>query len=238
MEAEAAQLRKTNQELQAQLYHLQQQHGALVVMVTQPRPEVQRPEVSLHRQPREAEAVVVGQTISGPPPRHNPLWTEETSSKDGSKYYFNSRSGESTFTRPSDYNPSMARLAVVNGNLRRKGPPGANLFVVRKMRRGEFDEFHDGDLSREFGKYGTVTRAEMQYDKDSGWSRGFAFVSFTTPEEADAAIKGVNDTWIDGKLMKVEKSGTVEERTMSHYSAAYAAGKLGDQDHPQHQGDQ
>ena len=40
------------------------------------------------------------------------------------------------------------------------------------MRRGEYDEFNDNDLRTEFGKFGTVTRAEMTVDKDTGWSKG------------------------------------------------------------------
>lgn len=40
------------------------------------------------------------------------------------------------------------------------------------MRRGEYDEFTDEDLRREFSKYGTVTRAEMTVDKETGWSKG------------------------------------------------------------------
>ena len=58
------------------------------------------------------------------------------------------------------------------GGSKQKGPPGANLFVVRKMRRGEYDEFNDNDLRNEFGKFGTVTRAEMTMDKETGWSKG------------------------------------------------------------------
>ena len=74
------------------------------------------------------------------------------------------------------------------------------------MRRGEYDEFNDADLAREFGKYGTVTRAEMTLDKESGWSKGFGFVSFATPQEADAAIAGVHGSWMAGREMKVEKT--------------------------------
>ena len=40
------------------------------------------------------------------------------------------------------------------------------------MRRGEYDEFNDNDLRNEFGKFGTVTRAEMTMDKETGWSKG------------------------------------------------------------------
>ena len=73
------------------------------------------------------------------------------------------------------------------------------------MRRGEYDEFDDHDLIREFGKYGVVTKAEMTIDKENGWSRGFGFVSLATVAEAEAAIEGVNGQWLAGREMKVEE---------------------------------
>ena len=74
------------------------------------------------------------------------------------------------------------------------------------MRRGEYDAFNDADLLREFSKHGTVTRAEMTLDKDTGWSKGFGFVSFASVEEADAALAAVHGAWMDGREMKVEKT--------------------------------
>ena len=74
------------------------------------------------------------------------------------------------------------------------------------MRRGEYDEFNDTDLAREFGKYGVVTRAEMTIDKENGWSKGFGFVSFGTVEEADAAMAAVHGSWMAGREMKVERT--------------------------------
>ena len=87
-------------------------------------------------------------------------------------YYWNSSTGESTYTRPADFNPEVGAAAATDLP-QTKGPPGANLFVVRKMRRGEYDEFNDADLRREFDKFGAVTRAEMTIDKENGWSKGF-----------------------------------------------------------------
>ena len=74
------------------------------------------------------------------------------------------------------------------------------------MRRGEYDAFTDEDLKREFGKYGTVMRSEMTIDKETGWSKGFGFVSFASPQEADAAINAVHGSWMAGREMKVEKT--------------------------------
>lgn len=190
-----------------QLQQLQQQHRTLAAVAMQPPPRPE-PMLSLHHQPRNVVPgqVVVGQHIQGPPPRHNPAWSEQTDPESGAKYYWNNATNESTYTRPADYNPGVLGLSTIGGITGRKGPPGANLFVVRKMRRGEYDEFNDEDLAREFGKYGVVTRAEMTIDRESGWSKGFGFVSFQTPEEADAAIQGVHLSWMAGREMKVEHS--------------------------------
>lgn len=79
-----------------------------------------------------------------------------------------------------------------------KGPPGANLFVVRKMRRGEYDAFNAEDLRREFSRYGPVTRADITMDKETGWSKGFGFVSFANVESADAAVAAIHGSWVDG----------------------------------------
>merc|ERR1719152_1110322 len=92
------------------------------------------------------------------------------------------------------------------GGTKSKGPPGANLFVVRKMRRGEFDEFYDDDLRETFGRFGTLLRAEITLDKDTGVSKGFGFVSFTEPGAADAAMAALNGAMIGGRQIRIEKT--------------------------------
>ena len=87
-----------------------------------------------------------------------------------------------------------------------KGPPGANLFVVRKMRRGEFDEFYDQDLREAFERFGTLLRAEITLDKETGVSKGFGFVSFSQPSEADAAMNAMNGAMIAGRQIRIEKT--------------------------------
>ena len=89
---------------------------------------------------------------------------------------------------------------------KQKGPPGANLFVVRKMRRGEFDEFYDQDLREAFERFGTLLRAEITLDKDTGVSKGFGFVSFSEPAAADAAMAAMNGAMIAGRQIRIEKT--------------------------------
>lgn len=168
LQAERAYLQHHNQQLHNQLAQLQQQHAQL----TQQRIAAQHQHAAAaaqqqqhaqhYQQPQQAAAPA--RPAAAP---HNPQWTEQTN-ESGQVYYWNSVTGESTWTRPADYNPPAAGASGPN----MKGPPGANLFIVRKMRRGEYDEFNDSDLRAEFSKFGTVTRAEMTMDKETGWSKG------------------------------------------------------------------
>ena len=169
---EAEYLKQHNGQLQTQLAQLQQQHQALTAAAAAAMQQQQQ---------RPAPAP------STPSVVHNQAWTEQKNPENGITYYWNKDTGESTYTRPHDFNPGAASAAINLPNT--KGPAGANLFVVRRMRAGEYDEFNDADLVREFSKYGQVTRAQMTINRENGWSKGFGFVSYGTVEEADAAIQ-------------------------------------------------
>lgn len=135
-------------------------------------------------------------------PPHDPSWEQHTNPASGAIYYFNKRTNVSTYERPPDYNPRPKIEVAPELNV--KGPPGSNLFVVRKMRRGDFDDFDESDLREAFGKYGTVLRCEMTIDPQTGWSRGFGFVSMSSPDEAARVIRLLNGNVLAGREMKVE----------------------------------
>ncbi|HTQ05028.1 MAG TPA: RNA-binding protein [Polyangiaceae bacterium] len=65
--------------------------------------------------------------------------------------------------------------------------------------------FHttEDTLLQVFGSCGTVMEAKLVIDRESGRSRGFAFVSMSTDAEANAAIEQLNGTDLDGRALRV-----------------------------------
>jgi RNA recognition motif-containing protein len=63
-----------------------------------------------------------------------------------------------------------------------------------------------------FAAYGTVSEAILMTDKMTGRSRGFAFVTMSTDEEAQAAIDGLNGKELDGRRINVNIARPKEDR--------------------------
>ncbi|KAJ1562721.1 hypothetical protein HK405_008652 [Cladochytrium tenue] len=61
----------------------------------------------------------------------------------------------------------------------------------------------DEGLRSTFSQFGNVSDAVVLKDRETGRSRGFGFVTFDTPEEAQAAIDGMNDQDLDGRNIRV-----------------------------------
>ena len=59
------------------------------------------------------------------------------------------------------------------------------------------------ELETLFAEYGTVTRAQVVSDRDTGRSRGFGFVEMASSSEAEAAINALNGRNVDGRDLKV-----------------------------------
>ena len=68
------------------------------------------------------------------------------------------------------------------------------------------------ELRSAFEAYGAVDSANVISDRDSGRSKGFGFVEMPNNSEADAAIKGLNDTPLDGRAIKVNEARPRESR--------------------------
>ncbi len=67
-------------------------------------------------------------------------------------------------------------------------------------------------LADAFSPYGTVTRATLVTDRDTGRPRGFAFVEMGSPEEAQAAIEGLDGKSLDGRQLQVNIARPREDR--------------------------
>jgi RNA recognition motif-containing protein len=62
------------------------------------------------------------------------------------------------------------------------------------------------ELRSMFESYGTVERASIVTDRDSGQPRGFAFVEMTNDAEANSAINGLNGKDLGGRTLKVNEA--------------------------------
>jgi RNA recognition motif-containing protein len=67
-------------------------------------------------------------------------------------------------------------------------------------------------LQDAFAAHGTVLEANIMMDRMSGRSRGFAFVTMSSPEEAERAIQGLNGQQIDGRALTVNIARPKEDR--------------------------
>jgi RNA recognition motif-containing protein len=68
----------------------------------------------------------------------------------------------------------------------------------------------DDDLREAFGQFGTVTRAQVVMDRETGRSRGFGFVEMS--EGGDAAIENLNGAMFQGRTLTVNEAKPREER--------------------------
>jgi RNA recognition motif-containing protein len=67
------------------------------------------------------------------------------------------------------------------------------------------------DLQQVFADYGTVTKATMPMDRETGRVRGFAFVEMQTEAEEDKAIEELDGAEWMGRKMRVNKARPKEE---------------------------
>ena len=74
-----------------------------------------------------------------------------------------------------------------------------------------YDTTEDG-LRTAFTKAGTVVSVDMIMDRYTGHMKGFAFVTMNSPEEAQSAIKILNEKMLDDRAIKVNIARPREER--------------------------
>ncbi len=62
------------------------------------------------------------------------------------------------------------------------------------------------DLMAAFSQYGNVERVNIVTDRDTGQSRGFAFVEMTERRDAETAISQLNGAELNGRTMNVNEA--------------------------------
>ncbi len=70
----------------------------------------------------------------------------------------------------------------------------------------------ENDLQEAFGAFGTVVEGNLMMDRMSGRSRGFGFVTMSTPEEAQKAIEAMNGAQLADRALTVNIARPKEER--------------------------
>jgi cold-inducible RNA-binding protein len=71
----------------------------------------------------------------------------------------------------------------------------------------------EDDLRAAFEAYGTVESAKIITDRETGRSKGFAFVEMPEKSESLAAIEGLNGTEIAGREVTVNEARPRTENT-------------------------
>ncbi|KAI5123872.1 hypothetical protein M0805_005689 [Coniferiporia weirii] len=61
----------------------------------------------------------------------------------------------------------------------------------------------DDSLRKAFGDYGQVLDSIVMRDRETGRSRGFGFVTFSSDAEATSAISALNEQEFEGRRIKV-----------------------------------
>ena len=78
------------------------------------------------------------------------------------------------------------------------------------------------DLLALFQEHGKVTRAQVVMDRETGRSRGFAFVEMS--DGAEAAIAAMNGADLQGRTLTVNEARPREDRPRSGGGGGYGGG--------------
>jgi cold-inducible RNA-binding protein len=97
---------------------------------------------------------------------------------------------------------------------------GTKLYVGNLSFRTTSDELRDA-----FAAVGTVESASVIEDRDTGRSRGFAFVEMATPEEAAKAIEEFNGKDFGGRNLTVNEAKPGTDRGGGGGRGGYGGGR-------------
>ena len=61
----------------------------------------------------------------------------------------------------------------------------------------------EAQLQEAFAPFGTIANSFIATDRDTGAPKGFAFVTYGTSQEADAAVAAMSGTQLEGRTLAV-----------------------------------
>ena len=85
-------------------------------------------------------------------------------------------------------------------------------------------EVSEEDLKQAFSKYGTVKKAQLPTDRETGRARGFGFVEMSSDAEEEAAINALDGSEWMGRSLKVNKAKPKEDRGGGGGRGGYGGG--------------
>jgi cold-inducible RNA-binding protein len=62
------------------------------------------------------------------------------------------------------------------------------------------------ELRRIFERFGEIVEAKLITDRETGRSRGFAFITYANDGDADKAIAEMDGTEVDGRALRVNEA--------------------------------
>ena len=148
-----------------------------------------------------------------PTPSRSPLalsaWTRYLT-EDGKPYYHHHKSGVTQWEKPEDFEPPppasfQARKKFISPDTSSipigldKGPAGANIFVY-----GLPDKWTESHFLEEFQRFGSVISIKVIYDKATGASKGYGFISYADKSSAEEAVMEMHGTSLAGRKLKVQ----------------------------------
>jgi RNA recognition motif-containing protein len=85
----------------------------------------------------------------------------------------------------------------------------------------------DTALNELFAPFGTVAEARVATDKFSGKSKGFGFVTMGSAEEAQAAIKALDGSDVNGRQLVVNVAKPREDKPRGSFGGGSGGGYRG-----------
>ncbi|KAJ4714114.1 serine/arginine-rich splicing factor SR45a [Melia azedarach] len=152
---------------------------------------------------------------------------EQSRSRSRSRSLSRSRSRSRSWSRPRQRSRSRSRgrsRSRSRGSRTETVNPGNTLYVT-----GLSTRVTERDLEKHFSKEGKVDSCFLVVEPRTRISRGFAFVTMDTLEDADRCIKYLNQSVLEGRYITVERSRRKRPRTPTpgHYLGLKSSRDIG-----------